>query len=305
VHPDGQESPTVKALFTVLAIVTSIAAGAVQESTVLSVSAKPANARAGTPVSVTAAGKGFCGAVHIDWGDGTAITYPTSTLPVAQSHAYQYGGTYTIRAQGMANCSGQATTSVRIDGPPPPPPPPPAAPAPPSPPDKKSPSVSGLEITTPRDAGPNVRAIRVEGTGTCAYTLDFGDGNSEGRNAPLPDVVRHNYPAQGRYTVAATPAAPCTGGGRSTVVIGGAARGTVVGVDVRPEAGVGAQVVVIVQGSGQCTVAVDFDDGTQREVTGTLPARVTHRFERSGSYEVVAWGQTPCTGGGSATVRVR
>jgi hypothetical protein len=296
----------VKAFFTVLALVACVAAGAAQESTVLGLSAKPAAARAATPISVTATGKGLCGAVHIDWGDGTAITYPTSTLPVTQSHPYQYGGTYTIRAQGMANCSGQATTSVRIEGPPPPPPPPPPAPAPPAPPKKSdAPSISGVEISTPRDAGPNVRAIRVEGTGTCAYTLDYGDGNSEGRNAPLPDVVRHNYPAQGRYTIAATPAAPCTGGGRSIIAVGGTPAGSVEKVDVRPDARVGAEVVVIVQGSGRCAITVDFDDDTQREVTGTLPARVTHRFDRSGDYEIVVWAQAPCTGGGSANVRVR
>lgn len=295
-----------KALTTVLAIVTSVAAGGAQESTVLGVTAKPASTRVGTPVAVTAAGKGFCGAVHIDWGDGTAITYPTSTLPVSQSHAYQYGGTYTIRAQGMGNCAGQATTSVRIDGPPPAPPAPPPPPAPPTPPARNDgPSVSGVDVSTPRDAGPNVRAIRIAGAGTCAYTLDFGDGNSEGRNASLPEVVRHNYPARGRYTVAVTPAAPCTGGGRTTVVIGAPARGSVAGIDVRPDAGVGAEVVVIVRGSGQCTVTVDFDDGTQREVTDTLPARVTHRFERPGRYEIVAWTQEPCTGDASAEVRVR
>ena len=293
---------------TVLAFVACAAVGAAQESTVLGISAKPANGRAGTPIAVTAAGKGLCGAVHIDWGDGTAITYPTSTLPVAQSHAYQYGGTYTVRAQGMGNCTGQATTSVRIEGPPPPPPPPPpAAPPAPAPPSRKGePTINGIAINAPRDAGPNVRAIRVEGAGTCAYTLDFGDGNSEGRNASLPDVVRHNYPARGRYTIAATPTAPCTGGGRSTVVIGGAATaGSIEKVDVRPDARVGAEVVVIVQGSGQCTITVDFDDETQREITGTLPARVTHRYDRSGDYEIVAWAQSPCTGGASADVRVR
>ena len=57
---------------------------------------------AGTTVRATATGTSPCGAVHIDWGDGTAITYPTETLPVTQTHVYQSGGTFNLRVQGWA-----------------------------------------------------------------------------------------------------------------------------------------------------------------------------------------------------------
>jgi hypothetical protein len=294
-----------------VAFVMTITAGAGQDSTVLGISAKPDKPSSGTPVTITAAGKGLCGAVHIDWGDGTAITYPTTTLPVAQSHAYQYGGTYTVRAQGMANCTGQATTTVRVAGPPPPPPPtppsPPAAPAPPKP-GTSAAAISGVDISTPSGVGPQMRSIRVSGTGTCAYTLDYGDGNSEGRNADLPDVVRHNYPARGRYTIVATAAPPCTGTARSSLVIGGSDPGSVGrvdGIDVSPDARTDAPVIVMVQGSGQCKVTIDFDDHQQREISAALPARVRHRFEVPGNYEIVAWAHAPCKGGGSAEVRVK
>ena len=367
----------------------SVCAGpaAAQDSTVLGITVKPADLQAGAPATATATGSGLCGAVHIDWGDGTAITYATSTLPVSQSHAYKYGGTFTVRAQGMGNCTGQATTRVRVNGPPPPPPPPPPDKAPvltgidlsaPSIAPRNSatitlrgegacranldfgdgnsqevsgplpqsvrhtyavpgryaivatpiapctnrqsvvldvrnepagPRITNLEISSPANAGPSVRAIRVNGTGTCAYTLDFGDGNSEGRNANLPDVVRHNYPAEGRYTIVATPAAPCTGTTQSTFTVG---------VDDRPqtselrrlvvtpaETRLGQPVQITLQGAGRCRVTVDFGDDRQRDVAEVLPYRLTHRYTMSGDYEIVAWTHPPCNGGASADVRVR
>jgi hypothetical protein len=300
------------------------AEAAAQDSTVLGISIKADDVRAGSPVSATASGSGFCGAVHIDWGDGTAITYATSTLPVAQSHVYKYGGVFTVRAQGMGNCTGQATTRVKVTGPPPPPPPPPPpAPAPPrapapkeNKPDDAVARIVDLEISQPANSGASVRAIRVNGSGTCAYSLDFGDGNSEGRNARLPDAVRHNYPAEGRYTVVATAAPPCTGRTQTTIVIGPRSyddppripdriqelkRLTVTPLDVR----IGDLVDVTVEGSGRCRVVVDFGDDRQREVTEVLPYRMTHRYAIAGDFEIVAWTYPPCDGGASADVRVR
>jgi hypothetical protein len=215
---------TIRSLILLSGITAALAPSPVQDSTVLRLSLKPDEAMAGATVSATASGSGLCGAVHIDWGDGTAITYATSTLPVTQSHVYKYGGVYNVRAQGMGNCAGQATTRMKVSGPPPPPPPSPApapapAPAPPVPTPKVSPAIGGVVVDSPSGTNSGVREIRVNGTGQCAYTLDFGDGNSEGRNAVLPDVVRHNYPARGRYTIIATPAPPCGGGGRSVAVV--------------------------------------------------------------------------------------
>jgi hypothetical protein len=362
---------------------------AAQDSTVLGVTAKP-NAGDGAPVSATATGSGFCGAVHIDWGDGTAITYATSTLPVTQTHVYKYGGTYTVRAQGMGNCAGQATTRVRVAGPEPPPPPPPAPPTPPAAAAAKltavdlsapsiaprsavnvtlrgegscrvdidfgdgnsqelsgglplsvrhtyslagtyviaatprppcaakqtatltvgaappGPRITGVDVSTPPGVGAGVRAIRIDGSGPCAYTLDFGDGNSEGRNAVLPDVVRHNYPAGGRYVIVATPAPPCAGAGRSVIVIGDSGAGVLSRLEVASDAArIGTAIAITVAGSGRCRVTIDFGDDQQREVTANLPTRITHRYASAGDYEILAWTDAPCTGSASADVRVR
>jgi hypothetical protein len=359
-----------------LAAVTLIAS---QDSTIKGLTVAPDDANAGVTVTATATGSGLCGAVHIDWGDGTAITYATSTLPVTQTHVYKVGGTFNVRAQGMGNCTGQATARVKIAGPPPPPSPEPklnavelsattvaprtpvnialrgtgtcrisldfgdgnsqelsgalplsvrhtypvagkyAIVATPLTPcgdrqtatlivgaEPSAPRIDGVEINRPAGVGANVRAIRVNGVGRCAYTLDYGDGNSEGRNADLPDVVRHNYPAEGRYTVVATPAAPCTGAGQSQIVIGEGRAGTLSRIEVRPTVlRLGESVAVTLAGSGTCRFTVDFGDDRQRELTESLPYQLRYRYTDAGDYEIVAWTEAPCTGGGWAEVSVR
>ncbi len=307
-----------RAAIAVVAVTSSLSTLATaQDSTVLGISVKPDDVQAGAPVNATASGSGLCGAVHIDWGDGTAITYPTSRLPVSQSHVYKYGGAYTVRAQGMGNCTGQATTRLKVTGPPPPPPPtPPAPPSTPPPPKEAKPApiaprVADLQVSHPAGTAPTARAIRVNGSGTCAYTLDFGDGNSEGRNADLPDVVRHNYPADGRYTIVAIAAAPCTGRAQASIVVGAPTDDRRTALELRRlsvtpvDVSTGELVAVTLEGSGRCRVTVDFGDDRQRDVTEVLPYRLTHRFAVAGEYEIVAWAHPPCDGGASADVRVR
>jgi PKD repeat protein len=360
------------------AIAIPAAAGA---GTITGLTVTPAEVKAGASVSATATGSGLCGAVHIDWGDGTAITYATTTLPVTQTHVYQAGGTFTVRAQGMGNCDGEATARVTITSPPPPPPPAPRLGAieftPPSPAPRtavtitlqgtgmcrigvdfgdgnsqdlngalpltvrhtyalagsytvvaipapacgerqratlvvgdtpRAPRISNIEVTdvTGVPGARGRRAIKVNGAGSCAYTLDFGDGNSEGRNAALPDVVQHNYPAEGRYTIVATAAPPCEGVQRSTIVIGPELGNRISRMEVVPRTAVPDQPVrVTVRGAGACRFTVDFGDGRSRTMTETLPYEFSYRYREPGDYEMFLWTEPPCEGEATALVRVR
>ena len=63
-----------------------------QRGTVTGVAAVK-SAPAGQQIAVDVTGTNPCGAVNIDYGDGTAITYATETLPVTKGHTYEYGGT--------------------------------------------------------------------------------------------------------------------------------------------------------------------------------------------------------------------
>ena len=366
--------------FVALSFAIAIPAAA-DAGTITGLTVTPAEAKVGASVSATATGSGLCGAVHIDWGDGTAITYATTTLPVTQTHVYQVGGALTVRAQGMGNCDGQATARVTVTGPPPPPPPAPRLVAiefsPPSPAPRTAvtitlqgsgtcrigvefgdgnsqdlngalpltvrhtyalaghytvvaipaeacgerrratlvvgdtprvPRISSIEVTdvTGVPGARGRRAIKVNGAGSCAYTLDFGDGNSEGRNAALPDVVQHNYPAEGRYTIVATAAPPCEGMQRSTIVIGPGPANRILRLEVVPRAAVPDQSVrVTVRGTGACRFTVDFGDGQSRTMSETLPYEFSHQYRGPGDYEMFVWTEPPCEGEATAAVRVR
>src|SRR5688500_9402423 len=88
---------------------------AAQQGTITAVTVSANKVRAGTSITATVSGSaGVCGAVEINWGDGDVVTYPTSYLPVKQEHVYRAGGTYTVRARGIANCGGDAATRVEI-----------------------------------------------------------------------------------------------------------------------------------------------------------------------------------------------
>lgn len=331
----------------------------------------------GATVTATAVGSGTCSAVLFDWGDGTAITYPTEVLPVSRTHAYKTAGTFTLRVEGRGACAGEAFARITIRAPAPPPPVPhltaivlPASPAEPRTPvaitlegtgacrltldfgdgnnqelrgslpatvrhtyalpgrytivatpmapcaerrtadlevgARRAQRLTAVDVAVPPGAAPGLRSITVGGSGRCAYVLDFGDGNSEPREAALPDVVRHNYPAAGRYTVVATAQPPCSGQQRSTFVVGGDLHGSVTAVDVRPQLGrVGQPIAVTVAGTGRCKFVVDFDDGESRTLTERLPYRLTYRYVEAGDYEIVVWTHEPCTGAHDALLRIR
>jgi hypothetical protein len=363
-------------LFTLLA---GAGIASARQGIITGLAVSPATADAGTAVRATATGSpSACGAVHINWGDGTAITYATETFPVIQSHVYKGGGTFTVRAQGMGNCRGEATSRVVIKGPPAPPPPPaprltavvlsPSSAAPRTPVTitlqgsgacsltldfgdgnnqeirgslpvtvrhtyalegsytivaapaapcaerrsatlgvgpRQNPRITAIEIDSPPGSPASMRAITIAGSGRCAYELDFGDGNSETRNAALPDVVRHNYPAEGSYPVVATAAPPCSGTRRSTVVVGRNLRGSMSHVEARPAvARTGEAVTVTVAGTGTCRFVVDFDDGESRTLTESLPHRLTYRYAQPGAYVIVAWTHEPCSGQGDVMLRI-
>jgi hypothetical protein len=69
----------------------------------------------GAPVSITVTGTNPCGAVRLNYGDGTeAITHPLTQVPATIQYTYQRPGDFEIRAEGMGNCDGVVTTKIRV-----------------------------------------------------------------------------------------------------------------------------------------------------------------------------------------------
>jgi EF hand len=118
------------ALVVVLAAATP--ATAQPRGAVSAIQLSDARVTAGTPVTMTISGTNPCGAVFIDQQDGTAVTYPITTVPTTIKYTYTKPGTYRIVTRGMGNCDGEASTTITVlPAPtPPPPPPPPRSPEP-------------------------------------------------------------------------------------------------------------------------------------------------------------------------------
>jgi hypothetical protein len=96
-----------------VAVVSSLALSPQARGSVSRVFAGAADADGG--VRFTVEGKNPCGAVHLDYGDGAAVTHAIEALPVVIPHEYAKVGEYAITAKGMGNCDGTATTRVRVN----------------------------------------------------------------------------------------------------------------------------------------------------------------------------------------------
>ena len=95
------------------AIVLSLAFAPQQRGWVSSVTAAAGNSAGTYQVSVR--GNNPCGAVSLDFGDGTtAVTHAITQVPVTITHEYTRVGEYTIRARGMGNCDGDVFTRVNV-----------------------------------------------------------------------------------------------------------------------------------------------------------------------------------------------
>ncbi len=138
--------------------------------------------------------------------------------------------------------------------------------------------------------------ISLLGSGSCTYTVDFGDGQSERRTSELPDQFRHAYQADSEYLLTATPVAPCEGKARAKLDIRAIRRG-IWNVTVAPGPSTERpEIAATVDGRGECAVTVDFGDGTRQRLEGTLPLSVTHPYEKAGAYTLRAAAEAPCRG---------
>src|SRR6476660_5629801 len=233
-----------------------------------SVAITPRNIVAGGTISATVKGTNPCGAVRINYGDGDAITYAITGLPVTQTHVYQSAGSYIITAEGMGNCGGAPTTTLEVLGPPAPPPPVRPAPGRPTP---ATATIQAVEIApTPARVQEPV-AVVTRGTGSCAYEVRYGDGTSEKVDARLPEDTHHTYAKPGRYVVIVNPNPPCAGKFTQVLQVEDAvaqpARITHILASPSP-AVTGQAIAIAVHGSGTCPYDIYYGDGNAEEMDG-------------------------------------
>jgi hypothetical protein len=146
--------------------------------------------------------------------------------------------------------------------------------------------------------------ISLLGSGSCTYLLDYGDGKSDRRTADLPDRVKHTYPGDGEYLVVATPESPCEGVARAKLDVKAINQGV---WGLSAEAGPdkpNAEMLVTITGRGECTVTMDYGDGTIDKVSGTLPLTRSHKYGTGGVYELKAVAEPPCRGEAGLRVEI-
>lgn len=268
--------------------------GGATRGVVTAVRADRASVDVGVPVHVTVSGSNPCGAAFIDYGDGTAITYPIVNLPTTQTHVYQKPGAFVIGARGMGNCDGQVSTRIQITGQAAPPPPP-AAPA-----------ITGVSFDPRPGVVRQPVSVAIAGHGTCRFTVAYGDGNQQDFTAALPKTVTHTYSAPDDYIVVVFPTAPCTGKFTDRLQIATRAGTRVTEVTLTPSPAVARQSVAIdVAGAGTCSYRIEFGDGNNEERSKPLPDRLYHVYGAAGTYTVVVTGTAPCAGRADRALEVR
>jgi PKD repeat protein len=253
--------------------------------TVTGVSVSQRTIVTGASVSVTVTGTNPCGAAHIIYGDGAAITYPITGLPTTQSHVYDAPGNYTVIARGMGNCDGEATTTLTV-----------FRPAPETP----SASIADVEILpNPAKTGEPV-AVIVRGSGVCAYQVSYGDGATQDVNRRLPQDTHHTYAGPGKYTVIVRPQAPCAGKFTQVLQVSETPQPPaprVTHLVLSPARGiVGESINITVHGTGTCSYDLDYGDGDTRAMNRTLPGETQHAYTRPGTYTIDVKSRPPCQG---------
>jgi hypothetical protein len=161
---------------------------------ITSVEFVPAQGIIRRPVTFVVNGVGPC-RFTAKFGDGNSREF-SAELPYRFAHTYALGGTYTTIITPAPPCAGRFTQLLTVAS------------------RATAPRLFDLAIQpSPAEAGRPV-AITIDGSGSCGYAIDFGDGNNDSRTAALPDRLEHNYPAPGEYVVTATAIPPCTGSAR-------------------------------------------------------------------------------------------
>jgi len=164
---------------------------------ITSVEFVPAQGIIRRPVTFVVNGVGPC-RFMADFGDGNSREL-SGDLPYRFDHTYAVGGKYTTIVTPSSPCSGRFTQVLTVGS------------------RAAAPSIVEVSIDPPSTAANQPVTITINGTGSCSYAIDFGDGNNDSKTGELPERIRHNYPAAGEYVVTANAVAPCTGSARRMV----------------------------------------------------------------------------------------
>lgn len=259
--------------------------------TIKDVEISPKPGRVGQPVTVIARGSGAC-RYDVEYGDGTSERVETR-FPEDSHHTYARPGRYVVIVRPVAPCAGKFTQVLDVEDR-----------------SRQLPARITKVVAPANVAAGDAVAIAVEGEGTCAYDIYYGDGAEDQVAGPLPQRTEHVYARPGRYAVVVKPQPPCTGKFSEVVRVGRGqtSRGPHISeVIVQPDPASTRQPVrLTIEGSGACALSIDYGDGNSDSRSLTLPASLRHVYSAPGRYTVVvASDDARCTGSARASFDVR
>jgi len=255
------------------------------------VTLNPATVVQGQPTTITVSGSNGCGAVQIDYGDTTVITYPLSGLPFTQTHTYGTVGAKSITASGQGNCLGQAAATLTVNTNPPP-----AV-------TLTAPS-NGTVYTAPATITLTASASDAQGISRVEF---YSGATLLGAATAAPYTFSWSGVGLGTYSLTARAydgyGIANTSGAASITV----APPQVTSVSVAPASPRQGQVATVTVNGGSSCGAVTVDYGDATVITyplSTLPSSFTHAWTTSGTRTVTASGQGNCGGTVSTAVTV-
>ena len=169
----------------------------------------------------------------------------------------------------------------------------------------QSPRITRIEFRpVPEDDGGGV-IISLLGSGHCSYTIDYGDAPTR----PHRRTARRDAPWYRAITVLARgDARPAVRGDRAGTTGYRAIRQGIWRVTVVPGPSTERPEIEATVGAWRVRVALDFGDGAQQRIEGTLPLKVTHAYAKEGAYELRPQPRRPvvemssCSGGATLSV---
>jgi len=224
-------------------------------------------------------GSSACGALTIDYGDGTAITYALNGLPTTQSHTWTSAGTKTIVSTGQGNCVGTIPASVTVSTNPPP----------------------TVSVTAPLAGSiyTSGTSLTISASASDAHGIQrvdfYAGGTLIGSDATAPYTQAWNV-VYGTTTLLARAYDIYGAFADSTVAVTGQ---DITSITVAPQSPfVGAAANVTVAGSAGCGAAtVNYGDGTViTYALSGLPVTVGHAWSTGGAKTITVTGQGNCAG---------
>lgn len=157
---------------------------------------RPATVEEGGGIHISLLGSGRC-TYTIDYGDGQSEKR-TDDLPAHLRHNYAAGAAYDVVATPDPPCEGVARARIDIRA--------------------IERGIWRIHVELASATAPEI-VVLLDGKGTCAVVIDFGDGQSEKHDVTLPAKVPHKYLKAGAYDIVAKAQQPCSGEGRARIEI--------------------------------------------------------------------------------------